>query len=194
MPLPIQNARISKLIHEAYNVVGRFRARVDETVVPVCLVDDFSAGGGFPVVRRAASFALEGAVAAEFPVFRFETPPGVLCVIRKIWGRPVTSPQFLNIFFGSQIAAPANVAAKSYIDGRVRARGETPAGVLVSDSAAALPITHLRYITSNISLEPLEVEWPIGMLGSFDFIEFESGGVNQAYLFSLEWDEHLIRP
>jgi hypothetical protein len=194
MPLPIQNPRISQQVHEAYNVVGRYRAQIDEVVVPVALVDDLTHGAGsFPVVRRAAGRFGQAAVVGEFCTFRFETPPGILGVIRRIVIRPGAAGA-LNILFGSTIPAPAGTADKAFIDGRVRNRGETPAGVLsFGTQVAALANTHY-IINAAVTNAPFEVEWPIGQVGAFDFCEFQWGAANQTVTAGLSWDEYLIRP
>lgn len=196
MPLPVQNARISKQIHDAYNVVGRFRAQVDEVVVPVCLIDDLTRGaGGYAETRRASASFLQGAVALEQGLGRFETPPGILAVIRQVVVRSSASTG-MAAFFGSSIAAPASTAPKAYIDGRLRSRGETPAGVLTFDTAVAgLAVVHwIMPVSASNALNVVDVEWPIGQLGAFDFMEFNLTVLNAFFQLSLVWDEYLIRP
>jgi hypothetical protein len=196
MALPIQNARISQQVHDAYNVVGRYRAQIDEVVVPVALVDDLTTGaGGFPLTRRASARANVAAVGAQRGVARFETPPGILGVIRTIHCRTGASAN-ISVFFGSSIAAPAGVAPKAFIDGRIRNRGETPAGVLTfGTQAAALAAVHFMWNAQNASeLGVFHVQWPIGQVGAFDFVEFQNETVNSLFILSLVWDEYLIRP
>jgi len=195
MPLPIQNARISNLIHEAYNIVGRYRARIDETVVPVVVVDDFSGGGGFPEVRRASAAFTRNAVANEHMVFRLETPPNVLAVIRQITARG-SAASLLRVFFGSSFTAPSEIADKNFVDGRIRNRGEAPAAVVsFGTQTAALGTTN--YITQVSLLDGIiinNLDWPIGQVGAFDFVEFASHGQNVSWNCALVWDEYLVRP
>jgi len=197
MPLPIQNSRISTLIHAAYNTVGRYRARIDETVVPVCVVDDFTAGSSFPVVRRAASQARETAVANERATFRFESPPNILCVVRQLYILPSTQ-DFISINFGSTVAAPANISAPVYIEGRIRTKGESPGGRLASDTqVAALSPFQLRFlVTTAGGNQPFlaNVEWPIGQATNNDFLEIQFNPVNVTCQMSIIWDEYLITP
>jgi len=194
MPLPIQNARISKLIHDAYNIVGRYRARIDETVVPVVVVDDFSEGGGFPEVRKAAARAFIGSVVGEFAVARFETPANVLAVVRQL-SLIGGGNDSLHVFFGSSIVAPATAAPKAFIDGRIRNRGETPAGVLASDTqVAALATVHMQIPVISTNGRVVDVEWPIGQVAAFDFVEFLFDRANSLLDISLTWDEYLVRP
>jgi len=195
MPLPIQNARISKLIHDAYNIVGRYRARIDETVVPVAIVDNFAEGGGFPEVRRASATFRQAGVAGQVTVARFETPPNILGVIRQITLN-VGGTGLVRAFFGSSIAAPANTAAKAFIDGRVRNRGEIPGGVLTfGTQVGALVATHWTCEVINTNGRIVDnLLWPIGQVAAFDFMELEVNGNNVALDVAIVWDEYLIRP
>jgi len=194
MPLPIQNARISKLIHEAYNVVGRYRARIDEVVVPVAIVDNLTQGGAFPEVRRAATTGTQGAVAAEKDVWRFETPPNILGVIRQISIHVVLTGRIL-VHFGSSIAAPGTFAKKAFIDGRLRNAGLEPAANFVFGTqigALADPHYIIKVIQTNGRI--IDVEWPIGNQNAFDFVEFQYDSANQQAEISIIWDEYLIQP
>jgi len=194
MPLPIQNARISKLIHEAYNVVGRYRARIDEVVVPVAIVDNLTQGGAFPEVRRAASKGLVSAVALERAVWRFETPNNILAVIRQLSFRVTLTGRIL-VHFGSSIVAPGTFAPKAFIDGRLRNRGEEPAANFVfGTQVAVLGVEHMFYkvISTNGLFVP--VEWPIGQKNAFDFVEFLYDSENEAGEMGIVWDEYLIQP
>jgi len=195
MPLPIQNARISKLIHEAYNVVGRYRARIDETVVPVAIVDNLTEGGAFPEIRKASATATIGDVANEHAVWRLETPPNVLAVIRQIT-LGCGSNAILRVFFGSSVTAPGNIADKAFIDGRVRNRGEEPAAVLsFATQVAAITTTHylVKVIATNGRVLD-NLSWPIGQKSAFDFVEFLDTNVNNAWDIAMVWDEYLISP
>lgn len=195
MPLQVQNDRVSGQIHDAYNVVGRYRAQIDEIIVPVCLVDDLTGGAGaFPLIRRATARASQAAVAGEQAVFRFETPGGVLAVVRQITIRGGTNSR-LAVFFGSSFPAPATIAPKAFVDGRIRNRGETPGGVLAFNTQIANLATIHFQVTAAIDVFNIyDVEWPIGQIGGFDFLEFQYQAANQFCEFAISWDEYLIRP
>lgn len=197
MPLPIQNDRVTRLIHSAYNIVGRFRARIDETVVPVCIVDDFATGSSFPEVRRASAQFRQAAVALEHAVWRLETPPNVLAVIRLMDFLPDATGQ-VQIFFGSSFPAPGSFADKVFIDGRIRNRGETPAANLTfGTQVAGLATAHfaLRPSATPVYMPfPMGVNWPIGQVNAFDFVEFSFITVNVGVRMSIVWDEYLIQP
>jgi len=165
--------------------------QVDETIVPVVVVADVSESSS-NIIRRASAWVTEGAVAAEFFVARLELPTGVLGMVRRIQITNGQADRSMRVFFGSSfVVVPTQTADKSYIDGRLRAAGETPAGVFVADTQLlALATTH-AFINSQArnTAKSLDLRWPFGRTNAFDFIEFQNSVVNETIEMSIEWDE-----
>jgi len=191
MPVPAQNARASTALQAEFNTVGRLRMQVDETIVPVAVVADLSSASSI-ITRRACAREEVGAVALEFFVARLELPTGVLGIVRRIGIQNGTADRLMRVFFGSSfLVIPGTTADKSYMDGRLRAAGENPAGVLVVDTQIpAMAVVHTT-IPALVGArnQILNVTWPFGQNNAFDFIEFQAEVVNEAIKFTIEWEE-----
>lgn len=192
MPVPAQNARASAALQAEFNTVGRLRTQVDEIIVPVAVVADLS-NTGSTLVRKASAQFTQAAVAGQFTTWRLELPTGVLGSVKRIYCINNTASRSIGVFFGSSFPAPANAAAKAYMDGRLRASGQTPAGVLAfGTQVAALAVAHdqIQAHAPNLVNE-IVVDWPFGRTNAFDFIEFQNEVANEQIRFAIEWVEFL---
>jgi hypothetical protein len=195
MPARINNPRAADQLRREYSVLGdRLNMMLDDVVVPVAVVSDLTAGSsGIPVVRRAHASFYQGAVVAEYCVWRLEIPSGIICVIHKVvavsGGNGLT-----RVHFGSTIPVPGNTAVSQMMDGRLRAMGILPAATLTYDTqVAALAVPH-GYIQQSAAFGiNSPVEWLFGRDDGFvDFVEFQTAAVNGAVTCGLEWDEFPI--
>lgn len=194
MPVPVQNARVSAAVHREFNIVGRYRAQIDEIIVPVAVVADLSTQS-LPLTRKASAFFSVAAVALEFPTLRLETPNGVLARIVGVTAWNLAGgDQKLNVHFGSTIVAPTTISPKSFMDGRLRAAGETPAGVLATGTQVA-PLTPIHAILAMPQPARGQVgvimDWPMGADNAFDFVEFQGNTLNAGVEGYVEWIEYL---
>jgi hypothetical protein len=187
MPLPIQNPDVATQVHTQFNTVGRFRAQIDEVVVPVFVVGEATIP---PEARTAVSSFNQAGVAAQRSTARLELPTGVIGRVTQIFTQDVSAVRILSVFFGSSIVAPANTAPKAYTDGRRRARGEAPAGVLTfGTQVAALAVIHARLTVPQNPGVLMDVDWVFGRTNAFDFIEFQTPTVNEPLAMSITWTE-----
>jgi hypothetical protein len=192
MPANVNSPRAADQLRREYNVIGdRINLRLDDVVVPVAIISDLTAGsGGVPVVRRAYAAFYQAAVAAEYTTWRFEIPSGFIAIINRLI---VEGPaaDLLRVHFGTTIAAPANIANEQYIDGRLRQRGLFPAGTLAYGTQAGAHAGPYDFLQGGAApgIETF-VEWPVGRDdGLIDFVEFQWPIVNNAVMFSMQWDE-----
>jgi len=191
MPVPVQNARASAALQAEFNTVGRLRTSIDETIVAVAVVANLAEQSGATVVRRAAANCQQAAVAGERFVARLELPTGVLGRIRRVFVRNNSANRIMSVFFGSSVAVPANTGTKAFMDGRLRASGQIPAGVLTFDTQVAALATVHTTIYSTLPTNPVweTMDWPFGATNAFDFVEFVNETANELITFSIEWDE-----
>jgi len=192
MPVPIQTPKVTAAIHEFFNIVGRYRPQVDETVVPVVTVGDVS-NDTAPIIRRAADGIFIASVAGEFPTWRFEVPAGVFATVESIWLPDSPGAGDVIIRFGSSFAAPATVSTRvQFMDGRLRERGETPAGRIAFGTqiaALASPPLTIDAVSSNPMWQALAGQWTVGRQNAVDFIEFQLNAANRNLSFGMVWRE-----
>lgn len=193
MPANVNNPRAADQLRREYDVLGdRLRLQLDDVVVPVAVIADLTAAsGGIPTIRRANGTFPIPAVAAEFPVFRLEAPPRLICVVRRIQ-LVLPAAGLARVYFGSSIVAPASIEPHSRLqDGRLRAVGEVPAMRIsygtqaggLAQYSTLLPGTTVLGITN-------ELEWIFGRNDeTWDFIEVQCPTVNNLINVSVEWDE-----
>lgn len=196
MPVNVNNPRAAEQLRREFDVLGdRINLRMDDTVVPVAVISDLTAGAsGVPTVRRSVCAFTIAAVAGEFPVWRFETPPGSFCVINRI--HVVHSANSLvRAFWGASFAVvPAGLAAPALMDGRLRAESHLhPAANVVYDTQipAIAAVHRFLQANSNLGIDNV-VEWVCGRTDLYDFIEFQAPTVNTTTTVSMEWDEFQI--
>lgn len=195
MPARVNNHRAADELRREYNVLGdRLRLQVDDVVVPVAIVADLSVGSsGVPIVRRAYSAFSQAAVVAEYTQWRFETPPGIIAVVTRVLVQ-APAAQLARVRWGSSITAPANVATKQFMDGRLREAGLVPQCTLASGTNVGAMGNPQRYLQAD-AVPGIEhvVEWVVGRDdGQYDFIEFSSFAVNEAMAGFVEWDEVAV--
>lgn len=194
MPARVNNPRAAEQLRREYDVQGdRLNMRVDDTVVPVAVVSDLTAGAsGVPIVRRSYAAFDQAAVAAQYTVWRLEVPPGVIGIVRNVFTAAGAASR-ARVHFGTSFAvAPANIAPEQYMDGRLRAMNNLfPSGTLAYDTQVAPLVAPYLYIP--IFLNPgdvFPVEWLLGRGdGLYDFIEFSTDVVNFGVTIVVEWDE-----
>ena len=199
MPKPIQDPTVGQLLQRAFGLVGRVRPALDEVIIPVVNVADLAKGSEVPLTRRAsASFGEAAGGAGVHIVARLEVPPNIIAVVERIIAR---TTGFANLLahFGSILPAPANVATKSFTDGRLIARGEQPAAVLTSgqDPTPALTTWDWRAVCSNLAEQQLvlnDVGWVVGdgRPGQFGFLEFGLAETNVGLQMAIEWTEYQL--
>jgi len=196
MPLPVQNAVATQALQKQFNLVGRYRAQLDEVIVPVAIVADVK-GEGIPAeTRQAVSTFIVPAVAAELSVFRFEVPNGVYASLNRIMCQTSTDT-FLVVFYGSSFAVtPTAPAVVTFVDGRRRARGEFPAGKVFFDTQIPqlavpedrIPLTRATSGPNWFDLGGMIV----GRDDAFDFVEFAMVTSNLTLTVSMQWEEFII--
>jgi hypothetical protein len=190
MPVPAQNARASAALQAEFNTVGRLRTSVDEVIVPVALVADLSGTSTNPI-RRACVRILQTAVVGQFFTARLELPTGVLGVVRRVIIQNNSGSRLMNVFFGSTVPAPATLGISVYTEGRLRASGQTPAGVLAFGTQVAALATIHNILFAGVPTEVHSeiLNWPFGRTNAFDFIEFQADVANEQIIMAVEWDE-----
>lgn len=192
MPLPVQNPRASAALHDEFNLVGRTRLQLDETIVPVAIVADVQGIAAPGLIRRAYGRGTQGAVALERTGYRLEVPPGMVAVITKI--RTNTSGSYTLGFGPAQIAAPAFTAVESFLDNRLILTGQVPAAAMTfGTQVAVIGGPKKRLISSSTLIGP---SWEpnivvAGVNGAFGFFELQFVSVNQAIEMEWEWTEYL---
>lgn len=192
MPVNVNNPRAADAMRREYDVLGeRINLRLDDVIVPVALVADLSPGSaGLPVVRRASATFTIAAVAGQFPVFRVEVPPGAAAILSRIW-ISLPAAGLTRVHWGSSITAPANIALSTFMDGRLRALGETPTMAIVHGAQVAGLGGWEYYLpgTTGVGIETV-LEWPFGRDdGMWDFVEFQCPVVNTSPFIGIQWDE-----
>jgi hypothetical protein len=200
MPQPIQNPALGQVLQRAFNLVGRVRPYLDEVIVPVVSLGELGEGSAPPVIRSAAAqYTLGGGGAGTFQVGRFEIPGNNIATIDRIAVTAAAQTYFL-INHGSSITAPANTADKAYKDGRLLEVGETPAGVVTYENAAAvLGTLQERYLVDNLVQPGLVVPFPPGKTivgsgrpGQFGFLEWGLLAANTAIRLTIHWTEYQL--
>jgi hypothetical protein len=192
MPLPIQTPKVTEAVHREYGIVGRYRAQIDEVVVPVVQVANLAAETA-PLVRTAVSRFTQGAVVGERTTWRLETPAGVYCIVEGM-GWAAGGATDVDVFFGSSIPAPAAIAPETFVDGRLRESGQAPAATLAfGTQVAALAVAHLRFDGGSTLLPVPNVipgsGWTIGRPNAIDFLECQCTSGNIAFSVWMQWRE-----
>lgn len=183
----------SALLSRAFRLAGRFPTYVDEIVVPLVVVADLSQAGPIPETRIAVARFSQAAVALESCICRLEVPAGVIARVTEVYPNVVAAgaDSFISVFMGSSVPAPAALASKAFTDGRLRVRGETPAGVLAyGTQVAPLAVTHQYLPAAQIIGTRNHVDWVFGRPDAFDFIEFQfTANIDEFVRFSIQWTE-----
>lgn len=200
MPLPLQGADVTRLLVERYGIRARPTFQLGDEVLPVSIVGDDAPAVEPPRIRSATAFFNQAAVAGEFGTCRIETPPSVLCVIRKIYWFINSATPSVRAFWGSSLTTPANTADKSFRDGRLLARGQLPAGVLTfGTDANALATVHWQVALPATAAEPYVTTFDPGLVvgtalptPDFGFVEFQSTQANAVFRATVEWDEYEL--
>jgi len=177
-----------------YGIRGIFTPEIVPSLQPVVVVDDLSPGISNEPQRIACAFLSVTGVAAETSVMRFEVGPNTICKITRVWTNPEGNTP-TEFSFGTTVAAPATLATSFYSDGRLRSDGQTPAGVLGTDTFAVAPTNVCGQLAGNNAQQIVfwqEVDWVIGRTdGSFDFMTFHLSTVDQDWDFGIQWTEYV---
>jgi len=192
MPIPVQNARASQALQSEFNLVGRYRPQLDETIVPVVLVSDVQGVSAPPLIRRAYARATCGAVAVQACGFRLEVPPGLVCVITTI--NSLDTGNFILGFGPAQLVSPAGTASESFIDNRLTNDGQNPAAAMTFGAQAANIAGPTKRLvnTNNLAGRSWQPNIVVaGTNGAFGFFEIQFVGDNVAITMEFEWTEYL---
>ena len=173
-----------------YGIRGFFTPDLVPSIQPVVLIDDLTGNLSNEPVRNANAFISIGGVAAEFTVARLEVGPGTMVQVTSVAAYPESSG-FLKFSFGSQVAAPAAVAAGQYSDGRLRSAGQTPKAILGIDTYAVAPVLEAGVLNSaSSSFAPIPVNWIFGRTDAFDFLEIWVVTADKNLNIGLQWTEY----
>jgi len=174
-----------------YGIRGFFTPDLVPSLQPVVLIDDLTGGVENTPKRICVVDAAVTGVAAEFSVFRFETPSTIIAHITQIYVLPETDGE-IHYHFGSSVAAPAAFVRGAITDGRLRLQGQVPASVLGQDTYAVAPTPiHGRFpgeATQQLA-KVNQVDWWLGNTTSFDFLEIWTSLANNNATCSIVWEE-----
>jgi len=188
----LQNPDPARKLARQYGIRGLFSPEIVPSLQPTVLIDDLTGGINNEPQRIAVSQGTVTGVAAEFSVFRFETPPGIIARITDV-ASVLESGTLLHVHFGSSVAAPATLHNKAFTDGRLREAGESPAAFLGSDTYAVAPTpTHFELPgnTSNSTFIYQKVNWVVGQTDAFDFLEFSGAVADKNIQMMVQWIEY----
>lgn len=199
MAKDIGNPGVSELLTQAFQLQGRVRMQLEESIVPVVSLGDLSIGSPPPITRHAVATWDQPAIAAERFVMRIEVPGNIIAVITRIAFVPIATAVQIAVLFGSSFPAPTTAALKSFTDGRLLDAGnQFPAlvvvvGTQVANLAGQFSLQIADGASAN-SFEYLPRGWVLGTgrPGQFGFIEFASSVLNGRVRGSIEWDEYQI--
>jgi len=202
MALDITTPNVGVELQQLFGLRGSVSLGLEQFVIPTVSVGELGQSTPPSIRRRAsAQFAL-GAVALERPTLRFEMIGGSLAVIRRMY---FTTDQtgFLHIMHrgnAASIAALANTATKSFVDGRLLAGApsgaQQPAGVLTFGTQVA-----------EITDWNADIQFQSGVIFTYDepgfvvgtgrpgltgFLEIQVSIVNCVLRGALVWDEYTI--
>lgn len=196
MPIPIQEARVTDELRRAFKFVGRIAPRLDETVSPVVVVSQLDLGAPPGLTRRCAVDGFLPAVVGELGGFRFEVPAGVLAVVTRVYVQATTAGT-ARVAWGSQLAGPFVLNVSTFMDGRLRGSNafpppNSPAGRLGEDTQVAAITGRLPLpVPAGPARNRFDVEWLVGGLPTFDFLEIQHNVANDAFSVALEWIEFV---
>jgi len=189
----LQNPDVASKLARQYGIRGIFSPELVPSLQPTVLIDDLTAGISNEPQRIAVAQVFVLGVNAEFTIFRFETPPGVIAQIEEVF-MSTESNQIIEVFFGSFIAAPAALAVGALTDGRLRSQGQVPACILGGDTFAAKnSVIHNQFIgTSSVTVQTaIHPGWVVGRTdgANFDFLEMSCRTLDQNVSCSMRWRE-----
>lgn len=192
----IQRPDAGTLLTEHFRLTSRVSPQLEEFIIPTAQVSDLSIGATPPTCRSGAMQFSNSPVVGERSVWRFESPPGVICKIKRFWCLNVDVDGDLTAHFGSSLAVVPTVAATSrFTDGRLTGL-EPPAGLVLHDTQVGLlaAFEWRRFIPllTDITIEPNNWVAGTGRRGEFGFIEFLLTGVASSVNVSMEWDEFTV--
>lgn len=173
MPVNVNSIRQSNALRKAFGVLGGFRIRLDETVVPVAVVDTFDSDG-----FKAAGGGIEqgaGGVGV-MNVHALANPPdsGVLLRVDEITVSSGTAGN-LTYFFGihagaAGLAAPG-VGGLSFLDmrGSNAVNQFVPAGQVVEGTSGAGGVAGslVGIVTSSAVARPSSISLPYRLTPGF---------------------------
>lgn len=181
---------------QQYGIRGLFSPDLVPSLQPVVVIDDLT-GGIENIPRRIATGTVtKTGVAATVTVFRFETPPGIIAHITKIWILPETGTD-MDIHWGASVIAPATFSAGAYTDGRLRSEGQIPAARFGMDDYATPPTPTQGKLTANANNTLAlthDVSWIMGRTDAFDFLEIWDSAADQNLTVAITWEEFSAEP
>jgi hypothetical protein len=197
MAKPIQTALAGDALTRQYELQGRQRLSLDDSIVPVAIVSNSSANIQPPVKRSAASSVAVAAVVGEFATFRLEIPPGTLAVVNQITIEGTGSAN-LQMSLNQAQAGFASIGPVVFTDGRLGNAGQVPAGRLSGGTqvAALSDIFYSRgFGGTGVSFFSEEMDLIItgSRPGQFGFLSFQADNANAPYRLSLNWNEYAVR-
>lgn len=204
MAQPIQDPTVGTALQQLFGLQGRVRPALEEFIIPTVKVADLSLKTADPVIRHASCRTSVAAVAAERPVFRFESIGGTICVIRRIFLFSATAagnPSFAFHGNAATLGALATTATKSFTDGRLLpgapSGAQKPSGVLtIGTQPGSLGTVHWEgRMDASLGLEITPTRgWVVGTgrPGLVGFLEGQVAVNNIALAVSMEWDEYYL--
>lgn len=203
MTLDIGNPRIAEALQQAFQLQGRIRPVLEESVLPVVVLGDLGEGQAPATSRRATALINETATVGERFVMRFEMIPGTIGVVRQINLRAsvdFTNFSWVNRGNAAVLGALATTAAKGFMDGRIlpgSGKPQQPAGVLTTGTQIGALLGGVGQIdlgTEGIRYTIPGGGWVVGTgaPGLFGFLEFQIATNNILVEGSIEWDEYPL--
>ena len=197
MAKPVQTPLAGDALTRQYELQGRQRLSLDDSIVPVAIVSDSSANIQPPVKRSVSSSLEVAAVLAEFATFRLEIPPGTLAVLKYITIEG-TGAANLQMSLNQAQAGFASIGNVVFTDGRLGNAGQVPAGRLSggTQAAALSDIIYSRGFggtgTAFLS-DQMDLIVSGSRPGQFGFLSFQLDNANATYRLSLNWTEYAVR-
>ncbi len=197
MAKPVQTPLAGDALTRQYELQGRQRLSLDDSIVPVAIVSDSSENIQPPVKRSAASSVEVAAVVGEFATFRLEIPPGTLAVVNQITITGNAAGNFVMSLDQAQ-AGFASIGTVVFTDGRLGNAGQVPAG-RISGGTQAAALSDIFYERGfggqGISFFSVDMDLIItgSRPGQFGFLSFQADNANQPYRLSLNWNEYAVR-
>lgn len=199
--MQINNPTIAQLLQRAFQLQGRVRVSLEESVIATVSLGDLSEGSPPPITRHVSTAFSIASASAEEAIWRLEIPGNVIAVITNFSVEAVVGSTAIQVFFGSSFSGGdlPSLSTPVFTDGRLLQKNEFPAGVCsFGTKAGGLVVFDWQGFVFGTPDQPangfLPKRWVAGsgIEDQFGFIEFCSVRNNSKVDVTVEWDEFQI--